>query len=485
MSLLKPRVLFVTSEVYPLVKTGGLGDVSYALPNALRQLGVDIRILLPGYTSVLKELPLIEVQQNISVFPTLEPINLMASVMHDGTTPIYVIDCPSLYRRDGGPYQDEHGKDWPDNALRFGLLSKMAALFGQGEFLFKPEIIHCNDWQSGLTPAYLHYTKKNHAQTMASIHNIAYQGIFGADIMGLLGLPPASFQMNGLEYYGSVSFLKASLFYADWISTVSPTYAKDIQTPAYGYGLHGLLAERYHHLTGILNGIDTDIWNPATDEYIFNHYDVNNLAGKAENTKQLRQKLGLEPSHYKPLLGMVSRFAYQKGLDLLLPIIPEIINKGTQLAILGSGDKGIEEALLNLAKMMPGQMSVTLGYDEALAHQIEAGADVFLMPSLFEPCGLNQMYSMHYGTIPIVRRTGGLADTVIDAIPVNLNQQTATGFVFEQEDSRHLLQCVERAILLFRDKTNWQKLQKTGMTRDFSWRNSAQQYLDLYQQLLK
>ncbi len=485
MSILKPRILFVTSEVYPLIKTGGLADVSCALPNALQQLDVDIRILLPGYPSVLKALPLVEVHQQITVFPHLEPINILASVMPSGKTPIYLIDCPALYQREGNPYQDQHGKDWPDNALRFGLLSKVAALFGQGQFLFKPEIIHCNDWQSGLAPTYLHYAKQPHAHTIASIHNIAYQGIFTPDIMPLLQLPPESFGIHGLEYYGSVSFLKASLFYADRITTVSPTYAKDIQTPAYSYGLHGLLAERYHDLSGILNGIDTDIWNPTTDKYIFTQYDTNNLAGKAENTKQLRQKLGLEPSHYKPLLGMISRLTYQKGLDLLIPIIPEIVNKGAQLAILGSGDKELETELQKLAKMMPGQISITLGYDEALAHQIEAGADIFLMPSLFEPCGLNQMYSMHYGTIPIVRRTGGLADTVTDATSENINQQTATGFVFEQEDSRHLLQCVERAMTAFRDKTTWQKLQRTGMIKDFSWRGSAQQYLDLYQQLIK
>jgi len=484
MSGSKLRVLFVTSEAYPLVKTGGLGDVSYALPNALRDLEVDIRLLLPGYPEVLKQLSLIEVHEDIRLYPLREPIRLLAGVMPGGVTPVYVVEYPRLYERRGGPYQDEFGHDWSDNALRFGMLSKVAALFGTHNLSFKPQIIHCNDWQTGLVPAFLTFNSNPRALTLMSIHNMAYQGVFGPEVVGLFGLPPESFSMFGLEYHGQVSFLKAGLYYADWITTVSPTYAQDIQTPGYGYGLEGLLSQRQHQLTGILNGIDTDAWNPQTDSYLVTHFNSETLASKARNTQLLRTKLGLSPQKQVPLIGLITRLTEQKGLDLLVPIIPEIIKKGAQLVILGSGDKNLEKHLQQLADSHAENMSVYLGYNEELAHQIEAGANIFLMPSKFEPCGLNQMYSMRYGTIPIVRRTGGLADTVIDATPENIENQTATGFVFEDEEPRELLYCVQRALRTFRDKTVWRMLQLNGMNRDFSWRKSAQEYVSLYQRLL-
>jgi starch synthase len=478
------RVLFVTSEAYPLVKTGGLGDVSYALPNALRQLGVDVRLLLPGYPAVLEQLSLIEVHEDIRLYPLQEPIRLLAGTMPGGITPVYVIECPQLYERDGGPYQDTDGKDWYDNDLRFGMLSKVAALFGNHSLLFKPQIIHCNDWQTGLVPAFSRFNPKPGARTVMSIHNMAYQGIFGPEVVELFSLPPESFSMFGLEYHGQVSFLKAGLYYADWITTVSPTYAKEIQTPRHGCGLEGLLKERKDNLTGIVNGIDTEAWNTESDPYLSRHYNCKNLPVKVRNTQALRTKLRLPPLKKAPLLGMITRLTEQKGIDLLLPIIPEIIKTGAQLVILGSGDADLEERLQQLAKLHPKRLSVNIGYDEELAHQIEAGANMFLMPSRFEPCGLNQMYSMRYGTIPIVRNTGGLADTVVDATEVNIKNKIATGFVFEEEESSELLSCVQRALETFHRKTTWHMLQYNGMTRDFSWQKSAEQYVSLYQELL-
>lgn len=494
------RVLFATSEAHPLVKTGGLADVSYALPHALRHLGVEVRLLMPGYPMVINQLSLIEVHENVSLFSNLEPVRILAGFMPGGQYPVYVIDSPKLYARDGGPYQDAAGNEWPDNALRFATLSKVAALFGSHHFLFKPDILHCNDWQTGLAPAFLaHSRTRSRAKTLMSVHNLAYQGIFGPEmaelfnsprsdmfkVVNLLGLPNESFGIEGIEYHGKLSFLKAGLHYANWITTVSPTYAKDIQTPAFGYGLQGLLTARRQQLTGILNGIDTTAWDPATDPNLVKNYRVETLANKAQNTKALRVQLGLEQAPRKPLLGLITRLTYQKGLDLLVPIIPDIIHEGAQIVLLGSGDKDLEQRLKQYAKLSPSQISVTLGFDEKLSHQIIGGADMFLMPSRFEPCGLTQMYSMRYGTIPVVRRTGGLADTVVNVTPANLDRKTATGFWFEEEDSLQLFRCLQKTFTAFQDQNTWRMLQFNGMTRDFSWHHSAQEYVSLYRQLLE
>jgi starch synthase len=478
------RVLFATSEAYPVVKTGGLADISHALPYTLQKLGVDARILLPGYTAVMQQITATPIKENLKIFDCLPPIRILEGMMVGGTIPVFIIDCPQLYDRSGGPYQDDNGNDWEDNHLRFGLLSKVAALFGEHVFPFNPDIIHCNDWQTGLTPAYLHFSEQRQAKTMMSVHNLAHQGVFGAPTVGLLHLPPESFSMYGLEYYGLMSFLKSGLYYADWISTVSPTYAKEIQTPNYGYGLYDLLSNNQQRLTGILNGINTEQWNPETDHYLSYNYSADDFNGKLKNTRVLRQKLGLEQKKV-PLIGMITRLTYQKGIDLVIPMLAHIIEEGAQLVLLGSGDKDLEERLQMLAEQDPTNISVTFGYDEELSHQIEAGADIFLMPSRFEPCGLNQMYSMRYGTIPIVRNTGGLADTVVDTTPRNLDNNTATGFVFEREDAYELLHCVQRALVTYRDKSTWRTLRMNGMRKDFSWENSAKRYIELYRHLLK
>jgi starch synthase len=318
-----------------------------------------------------------------------------------------------------------------------------------------------------------------------SVHNLAHQGVFGAETVDMLHLPQESFSMYGLEYYGLMSFLKAGLYYSDWITTVSPTYAREIQTPNYGYGLYDLLSNNQHRLTGILNGINEQEWNPETDTHLMSNYDHTNFSAKSKNTRALRQHLGLENPKQTPLIGMITRLTHQKGIDLVVPIIPHIINEGAQLVLLGSGDKDLEERLQILADEYEGYLSVNFGYDEELAHQIEASADIFLMPSRFEPCGLNQMYSMRYGTVPIVRNTGGLADTVVDTTPRHLDTETATGFVFEREDAYELLRCVQRALVTYRDKATWRQLRTNGMCKDFSWQYSAQSYIELYENLIQ
>lgn len=483
------RVLFVASEIYPLVKTGGLGDVAAALPVALSELGVDVRLVLPGYPAVMDAVSPASTHLSWHILPGVENVQICTGTMPKSGLPVYVIDCPRLYRRDGGPYQDNYGSEWGDNELRFATLSKTAALLGRPdiahEIHFRTDLIHCNDWQTGLIPAYQQYLEGCQPPTLISIHNIAYQGLYGAHTVPALGLPWDSFSVQGVEFYGFLSFLKAGLFYADWINTVSPTYAQEIQTPEYGYGLHGLLSHRKETLSGILNGIDEQQWNPSHDPHLIASYSIDNLAGKELNKNALRKRLRLsEENPKKPIFGMITRLTYQKGIDLVIPIIGKLIEEGAQFAILGNGDKHTEHQLRELAQAFPQQISVTLGYDESLAHQIEAGVDIFLMPSRFEPCGLTQMYSMHYGTIPIVRKTGGLADTVTNITPSTLDNGTATGFVFEHESPDILLQTALQAMLLYRNKELWQQLQRHGMTKDFSWKHSAEEYLKLYNKLV-
>ncbi|SEH06547.1 glycogen synthase GlgA [Candidatus Venteria ishoeyi] len=476
------RVLFVTPEAYPVMKTGGLGDVSGALPSALHQAGVDARLLLPGYPAVLQQTHSEDTGIHLALFPGINAL-LRLGTMPDSHLPVYVLDCPGLYQREGNPYTDANGQDWPDNALRFAALSKAAALMGtegiRDQIGFIPQIIHCNDWQTGLTPAYQRYLPGEHPHIIMSIHNMAYQGLFPADMLTTLDLPEDSLHVYGLEYYGQISFLKAGLYYADWVTTVSPTYAEEIQGPEFGYGMEGLLGSRQKQLTGLINGIDYQQWNPATDNYLWETYDADSLDKKASNTRALRQQLKLNESD-QPLIGIVTRLTHQKGIDMVIAALPDIIHEGAQFAILGSGDLALEKLLAGLADRYPGQVSFTQGYHEALSHQIEAGADMFLMPSRFEPCGLNQLYSMAYGTIPIVRHTGGLADTVIPVTPTTLDTGTATGFLFDEESPQALFDCVDNALVTYRNPDLWRQLQINGMKRDFSWHRSAQSYIELY-----
>lgn len=484
------RILYVTSEVFPLAKTGGLGDVSSVLPSTLRQLGVDARILMPAYAGIIAQLDAQPVGPPIPTLPDLAPVQLfrgtLPEAMPGALTPVYVIASPALYERPGGPYTDGNGHDWPDNALRFAVLSKVAALMGCGAGLddWQPHIVHCNDWQSGLAPAYLALTPGARARSVISIHNLAFQGNFSPELLPVLGLPWSCFHPRGVEFYGQVSFLKAGLYYADHILTVSRSYAAEIQTAEFGFGLQGLLAESHERLTGILNGIDALRWNPATDPYLTAHYGVDDVAGKRENKRLLQARLTLDPHPDWPILALVTRLTYQKGVDLILNLVEELIEQPLQLVVLGSGDKAFEAQWRAMAERYPGRIGVVIGYHEELAHLVEAGADLFLMPSRFEPCGLNQMYSMRYGTLPVVRRTGGLADSVVDITPRSLSEQTATGFVFENANREELRACLLRALLLYRDRETWRQVQSCGMRRDFSWSASAARYLELYRTLL-
>jgi starch synthase len=483
----KVHVLFVTSEAFPLIKTGGLADVSGALPKAIKNLSNfdgDIKILIPAYTGVLEKLRTAKYIANIDALG--QHCQLYIGKMPDSEIEVIAIHNSALYEREGSPYNDINGTDWPDNALRFGVLSRIASLLStpHSPLNWQPKLIHCNDWQTGLTPLYVNLVDKSPAKTLFSIHNMAYQGNFNASTINQLELPPAHFNMNGYEFYNQISFMKAGLYYADYLSTVSPTYAKEIQTADYGFGMHGLLETRQDKLTGILNGIDTEDWNPKTDQYLNPHYSTSNMTGKKAIKRNLQKALKLNIDADAPLLGIVSRFAYQKGLDLLPQIMPTLIAEGCQIAILGSGEKLLEESFINLQKSYPNQIGVTIGYNETLSHNIMAGADMFIMPSRFEPCGLNQLYGLTYGTPPIVSATGGLADSVVDSNPTSISNHTATGFVIKNVTQVSLLVAIRQAVSLWKDKKTWRKIQKNGMKTDVSWASSAISYVKLYKKTL-
>ncbi|SFP71055.1 starch synthase [Nitrosomonas cryotolerans] len=483
-------ILFITPEIYPLSKTGGLGDVSAALPGELRRLGIDIRVLTPGYPQVLSGLKYkrkIAEFKNLSQFPAATLLSARLSTSTAESIPIFVIDCPELYQRRGGPYLDEGGRDWPDNAFRFGLLSKIGAILASdaSPLAWRPHIAHCNDWQSGLTPAYLHFHQGQKSASLMTIHNLAFQGIFPSDSVAQLGLPPSSFDMNGVEYYGDLSFLKAGLYYAHHITTVSPGYAQEIQTLPLGFGMQGLLATRHKNLSGIINGIATHEWDPANDPDIVRNYTSKTLSAKSLNKQALQRQMGLVVNADIPLFGAISRFSYQKGYDLLLQVAPQLVKIPAQLVILGTGDPELEFKLTLLANAHPGKIVVRVGFDEALSHLIEAGADSFLMPSRFEPCGLNQMYSQRYGTPPLVHATGGLLDTVVDCTPATLNDRSASGFLFYNMTANELLATIKRTVTAYHDKKNWRRLQRNGMAKDFSWYPSAAAYREIYLSLLR
>ena len=482
-------VLFVTPEVHPLSKTGGLGDVSAALPAALRELKVDARLLIPGYPQVLAGLKHKRKIAEFTAQPPFPSSRLLSAQLPSNASasiPVFVLDCPTLYRRGGGPYADAAGHNWPDNALRFGLLSRIGAILASdaSPLSWHPHIAHCNDWQSGLVPAYLHFHQGKKAASLMTIHNLAFQGVFPAETLTQLGLPAASFDINGAEYYGGMSFLKAGLYYSDHIATVSPTYAREIQTAPLGFGMQGLLAGRRQHISGITNGIDTTEWNPATDLALVRNYTAGNLAAKAANKRALQQLLGLVVDPDIPLFGVVSRFTYQKGYDLLLQVATQLTEMPAQLAVLGSGEAVLEQELAAIAKNNSGKIAVRIGFDERLSHLIEAGADSFLMPSRFEPCGLNQMYSQRYGTPPLVHATGGLIDTVVDCTSATLADGTASGFLFYDMTPDSFLDAIRRVTVAYHNKSVWRRLKKNGMAKDFSWRSSAAGYRKIYLSLL-
>ncbi len=477
------KLLFAASEMAPWVKTGGLGDVAGALPDALARTGCEVRILLPAYPSLLRALPRRSLVAHIDPPGGALPSARLWRTQLPSGAQLLLLEAEHLFEREGNPYLGTDGRDWPDNGIRFGLLARVAALLASADspLTWRPEVLHCNDWQTGLAPAFLHYL--HHGRSAASVmtvHNLSFAGLFDHPLLADLGLPSHAFRFDGVEFHGRLSFLKAGLQFADRITTVSPTYAQEILRPEFGYGFEGLLHHRRDRLSGILNGIDTAVWNPATDPALAVHYDAGSLQRKRELRRALQRELGLTARNEAPVLGVISRFTEQKGLDLLLQVADRVVAQGMQLAVLGSGEAWMEQGFRELAARHPGDCAVRIGFDEGLAHRIEAGADLFVMPSRFEPCGLNQMYSLRYGTPPIVRRTGGLADTVIDADAMRLRDGSANGFVFDEPTAPALSGAIERAAALWKEPSRFTALQRAGMAADFGWATAAQRYLDVY-----
>jgi starch synthase len=487
------NILFVSSEVDPFAKTGGLADVSSALPKAIKDLGHEIRIMLPRYRFIgerkfrlhdiirLKEIPI-----PVGSITAIGNVKSSFITNQKDKVQVYFLDNETYFGRDGIYQNPTTKKDYKDNDERFiffcrGVLETLKRLGWQ------PDIIHCNDWQTGLIPAFIKTVYKDdpffkNIKCVFTIHNMAYQGSFPADSFGKSELPKEIFHTDGVEAYGHFNFLKAGLFFSDSITTVSEKYAQEICSSAeMGAGLQGLLTSRKKDLHGIVNGIDTHLWNPSTDDYIFRKYDCKSIEAKVDNKRALLGKLGLEFSETRPVIGAISRLVDQKGFDLVLEILEDILRLDVVFVMLAAGEKDIEKKFESLHKKHSKRMGLVLGYDDELAHMIEAGSDMFLMPSRYEPCGLNQMYSMRYGTVPIVRATGGLDDTVED----HAAGGKGTGFKFEKYDPKELLKALQRAVKLYQQPEEWKKLMRNGMGRDFSWENSARKYINLYKELLR
>src|SRR6516164_8459911 len=480
------RVLYITAELYPWVKSGGLGDVAAALPPALIEEGIDVRLLLPGFGGFLDIFRGITDIVRWSTPFSGERVRVGLARLPGTERLAYLVDHPAFYDRPGSPYASPDGSDWPDNHRRFGLLGWIAAELARGaDPGWRPDILHGHDWHTGLAPAYLAARPPSEGRipTLFTVHNLAYRGPFPGAVFPELALPSEFFSIDGVEFFGMVSFIKAGLFYSDRLTTVSPTYAREIQTPAFGWGLDGLLRARASVLTGILNGVDTRVWDPRHDAILPRPYGERTAAtGKGAAKAEVQRRLALEPIEGAPLFGAVSRLAPQKGLDLVLAGLPDLVG-GAQLALLGSGDRDLEQAFAAAAERYQGRVGVTLGYDESLAHLIYAGSDVVLVPSRFEPCGLTQLYALRYGALPLVRRVGGLADTVVDASATNLAGGVATGFAFDDDHPSALMSALGRAGALFREWEIWQRMVHRAMTRDFGWAAAARQYAAVYRTL--
>lgn len=470
------RILFVASEATPWIKTGGLADVAGSLPQALAELGHDVRLLIPAYGDVLAQHPRLA---EVPVFraPVAGARLLTSTAEHDSVA-TWFLDLPGVSNRRGNPYHDDQHRDWPDNAYRFGMFARIAAMLagGRAGIDWQADVLHCNDWQTGLVPVYAMLGRVS-ATTVFTVHNLQYRGLFSRDALFELGLPDWLWHYDALEFHDQLSFIKGGLAFADAVTTVSPTYAAEICQSALGQGLDGLLRARGHRLYGLLNGIDDQVWNPAEDPHIPAAYDAVDLAGKKICKTALQREMQLAENADAPLFGVISRLVEQKGIDLILAALPMLLANGAQLVLLGRGDPVIEAALRRIADEQPTAVAVRLDFDEGLAHRIEAGADIYLMPSRFEPCGLNQMYSQRYGTPPLVHRCGGLADSVTD---LDDPSGEATGFVFEPAGAEAFNDAIARALHCFRQPARWRRLQETGMRRDFGWQRSAQRYLEVY-----
>ncbi|QBQ54528.1 glycogen synthase GlgA [Nitrosococcus wardiae] len=478
------KILFASSEVHPLIKTGGLADVAGTLPVELAHLGQDVGIILPAYPACKTRLENLTEVACLQIPSAPEPVRILKSQLPEGPNPIWLVDSPEHFDRPGNPYVDENGQDWPDNAARFATFCQAIVAFANHPALGRqPDIIHCNDWQTGLLPPLLTQAK-NRPATLFTIHNLSYQGVFPRQQFKALKLPPRWWSPDALEFHHQFSFIKGGLVFADWLTTVSPTYAQEILTPEFGCGLDGVLRRRTERLTGILNGADYQHWDPAHDSFLEKPYNQSCWPHKAFNKLALQRHYGLLEDETIPLLGFVGRLVEQKGIDLILRALPELLSEKIQVVFLGQGDEDYENALRQLASRYPQQMGLSIHYDERLAHGIQAGADIFLMPSRFEPCGLTQLYALRYGTVPIVRCTGGLSDTVVDATEENLRRGRATGFIFTEPTPSRLLATIQRALTLYNQRSLWRQLALTGMEQDFSWQASAKAYLNLYRRLV-
>jgi len=464
----------VSSEAAPLAKTGGLADVVGALPAALRRLNNEVAVLIPRYAGIdLKTAR--RVYDSLPIYLGLARFNISV-YQAPAEFPFYLLDCPPLYDRKG--LYGEAGVDYVDNHIRFAVLARAALAVAR--FLFRTEIFHCHDWQAGLVPAYLRSSLAVDpsflgAKTLFTIHNLAYQGLFPKTVLPEIAFDPALYRPDGLEFYGQISYIKSGIAFANWLNTVSPTYAREIQTPEFGCGLDGVLRARSGVLTGILNGVDYHEWNPELDPYLPANYSAADHSGKLVCKQRLLEEFGL-PSDVidRPLFGIVSRFTLQKGTDLIAQTAADIVAEGGCVVALGSGEPPYEEPFLAAAAANPGRIAVKIGYDNPLAHRIEAGSDIFLMPSRYEPCGLNQIYSLRYGTPPVVHATGGLNDTIDEGTGFRFTDYTASGF----------LGAVRGAIQAFSDREGWQDRMRRGMSQDYSWNASAAAYSALYRKLL-
>ncbi|MDF2996591.1 MAG: glycogen synthase GlgA [Xanthobacteraceae bacterium] len=476
------KVLSVVSEVFPLVKTGGLADVAGSLPIAIAAEGIAVRTLVPGYPQVKAG---IGKTQTVHAFDHLfgGPARLLAAKVHG--LDLFVIDAPHLYDRPGGPYVGADGKDYADNAIRFAALGAVASGIGFGLVpAFVPDVVHAHDWQAGLAPAYLHYAGGRRPASVTTIHNIAFQGQFPRQLMPALGLPPHAFAIDGVEYYGMIGFLKAGLQLSDRISTVSPGYAAEILLPEAGMGLEGLLNQRRTVLRGIINGLDTEVWNPATDRLIAAPYDARSLRARSANKTALKRRFGLDLDPGALLFGVVSRLSWQKGLDMLADSLGTLLDMGAQLAVLGAGDPWLAERFMGASRANPGRIGTVLGYDEGLAHLVQAGSDALLVPSRFEPCGLTQLSAMRYGALPVVARVGGLADTVVDVNEMARAAGVGTGVQFSPVVAPALQAALRRTGALWAEPPVWRKIQRNAMATDVSWRLPAAQYAKLFRDLV-
>ena len=475
------KVLAVASEIYPLVKTGGLADVAGALPPALAGHGIAVRTLVPGYPAVIAALA----KPRAIALPDLfgHPARLLAAKV--AGLDLLVLDMPALFDRPGGPYADSAGADHADNWMRFAALGRTGAAIAAGAVPgWAPALVHAHDWQAAMTLAFLRYAPGPATPSVMTVHNLAFQGRFPLAIFPELGLPAEAASVYGVEYYGGVGFLKAGLAAADAITTVSPTYAREITTAASGMGLEGLLAARGADLHGILNGIDSAVWSPAADAALPAPYTHRHLPRRRHNRQAIERRFGLHP-HPGPLYCVVSRLTWQKGMDVLADVLDDLVASGGSLAVLGSGDAPLEGAFLAAAARHPGRIGVTIGYDEAVSHLLQGGADAVLIPSRFEPCGLTQLYGLAYGCVPVVARTGGLADTVIDANEAALAAGVATGFVTGPPDADALRHAFARVAATFADAPLWATIQKRGMREDNNWSRSAARYATLYRELIE